>query len=382
MSGMQTCGQTVRAPAPFRPSGKATPRRQRMIVTKASKEPVNDMAQKAVAAFAAAALTLTPFAASATEGGIMPSRNRAEDNAARAFLDSKESKSPQVYDKTPEDKNSGNVDTDTVAGVQQADKRTPAGRMPKSDSNTEISFSEAAADLESQPTKKGPNASKAAENKLDPTAALKKAFDRSGPTNPAPAAWTGAASSLQVNVAAPDLNALINKAQSAGDKVAGAAKDAAGNPGGKLDKAVGGAKSAAGDAKQGVKDLKKQPNVAFWGDASSLQKNVVFGRGEAGTPRDQAEGAAQELKETAANPVQSAKNAANRTGQVAERVLSNPAGGPEKSKDAAQKLSDANSEIPRALAGGAQQAKDAVTSPASFSGFNESALQRNAGLEV
>jgi len=36
-----------------------------------------------------------------------------------------------------------------------------------------------------------------------------------------------------------------------------------------------------------VKDLKKQPNVAFWGDASGLQKNVVFGRGEVGTTRDQ-----------------------------------------------------------------------------------------------
>lgn len=36
-----------------------------------------------------------------------------------------------------------------------------------------------------------------------------------------------------------------------------------------------------------MKDLKKQPNVAFWGDASSLQKNVVFGRGEVGTTRDQ-----------------------------------------------------------------------------------------------
>lgn len=40
-------------------------------------------------------------------------------------------------------------------------QRTPAGRMPKSDSNTEISFGEAAANLESQPLKKGANASQA-----------------------------------------------------------------------------------------------------------------------------------------------------------------------------------------------------------------------------
>lgn len=53
-----------------------------------------------------------------------------------------------------------------------------------------------------------------AADKLDPTAALKKAFDRSGPTNPAPAAWTGDVSSLQINVATPDLNALINKVRS------------------------------------------------------------------------------------------------------------------------------------------------------------------------
>lgn len=47
--------------------------------------------------------------------------------------------------------------------------------------------------------------------------------------------------------------------------------------------------------------------------------------------------------------------AADRTGQVAERVFSNPAGGPEKSKEAAQKLADANAEVPRALASGAQK---------------------------
>ncbi len=47
--------------------------------------------------------------------------------------------------------------------------------------------------------------------------------------------------------------------------------------------------------------------------------------------------------------------AADRTGQVAERVLSNPAGGPEKSKEAAQKLADANAEVPRALASGARK---------------------------
>lgn len=43
-----------------------------------------------MAAFAAAAVALTPLAAVATEkGNIMPERNRAEDSAARAFMDSK-----------------------------------------------------------------------------------------------------------------------------------------------------------------------------------------------------------------------------------------------------------------------------------------------------
>lgn len=388
MSSMQTFVQSnVRTPVPFRAGGKATPRRQRMVVAKASQEPVNDVARKAVAAFAAAALTLTPFAASATESGIMPSRNRAEDNAARSFLDSKEKKGPQVQSRSS-DPNSGNVDTDTVAGVQQADKRTPAGRMPKADSNTEIGFDEAAADLQSQPTKRGSNsaASKQAEDKLDPAAALKKAFDRSGPTNPAPAAWTGDSTSLQVNIAAtPDLNGLIDKAAAAKDKAAGAAKSAVGgDAGGKLQGAAGDAKNALGSAKQGVKDLKKQPNVGFLGDASALQKDVVFGRGEVGTTTDQANKAGAEALDNIKDPARNIKNAADRAGQEAERVLSNPAGGPEKSKDAAQKLSNANSEIPRALAGGAQQAKDAIAnaSPTSFAGFDAIGLQHNAGLEV
>jgi hypothetical protein len=49
---------------------------------------VADVAKKAMAAFAAAAVALTPLAAGATEGGIMPSRNREEDKAARSFMDS------------------------------------------------------------------------------------------------------------------------------------------------------------------------------------------------------------------------------------------------------------------------------------------------------
>jgi hypothetical protein len=53
-----------------------------------SQEPLADVAKKAVAAFAAAAVALTPLAAGATGSGIMPSRNRAEDKAARSFLDS------------------------------------------------------------------------------------------------------------------------------------------------------------------------------------------------------------------------------------------------------------------------------------------------------
>ena len=47
-----------------------------------------DVAKKAMAAFAAAAVALTPLAAGATEGSIMPSRNREEDKAARSFMDS------------------------------------------------------------------------------------------------------------------------------------------------------------------------------------------------------------------------------------------------------------------------------------------------------
>lgn len=47
--------------------------------------------------------------------------------------------------------------------------------------------------------------------------------------------------------------------------------------------------------------------------------------------------------------------AADRTGQVAERVLSNPTGGPEQSKRAAAQLADANAEVPKALARGAQK---------------------------
>lgn len=57
-------------------------------------EPAGELAKKAVAAFAAAAVALTPLAASATGGGIMPSRNRAEDEAARSFMDSKGAERP------------------------------------------------------------------------------------------------------------------------------------------------------------------------------------------------------------------------------------------------------------------------------------------------
>ena len=56
--------------------------------TPAAQDPVADVAKKAMAAFAAAAVALTPLAAGATEGSIMPSRNREEDKAARSFMDS------------------------------------------------------------------------------------------------------------------------------------------------------------------------------------------------------------------------------------------------------------------------------------------------------
>lgn len=56
--------------------------------TLAAQDPVADVAKKAMAAFAAAAVALTPLAAGATEGSIMPSRNREEDKAARSFMDS------------------------------------------------------------------------------------------------------------------------------------------------------------------------------------------------------------------------------------------------------------------------------------------------------
>jgi hypothetical protein len=190
-----------------------------------------------------------------------------------------------------------------------------------------------------------------------------------------PVAFNG--SRLQVNVANPNPvpGGVADKDKASSAKVGDAGPDATGD-------ARGAAQGASGDAK--TIDAARKDKQALKGDVAfasrtGLQVNVsngVFGRGEVGTQTDQVNKAGQDIKDTAADPAQSIKNAADRTGQVAERVLSNPAGGPEKSKDAAEKLATANAAVPQALSGGAQKIKDAVTSPASFNIFASDSAER------
>jgi hypothetical protein len=291
-----------RSAAPFRSASQAVPRSRRTIVTKAAQDPVADVAKKAMAAFAAAAVALTPLAAGATEGSIMPSRNREEDKAARSFMDSQETKGTITPGRGQEDPNSGKLGSFFKAGgAAQADMRQAAGQRGDQEGpgKGSVGIGQKLQDLAGQATK-GPGGAGGNEalDKMDKAGAIGSASDRSKPVS-----WDGAA--LQVNV--------------------------------------------------GVN---------------------VFGRGETGTTTDQANAGVQDLKDTLTNPGQSAANAASRTQQEANRVLSNPTGGPEQSKRAAQQLSDANSEVPKALAGGAQKAKEAVTG-ASFNGFDVASLQHN-----
>jgi hypothetical protein len=180
----------------------------------------------------------------------------------------------------------------------------------------------------------------------------------------------------------PSFGGAADQAKGVADKAAGAAKGATGgNP---LEGAAGDAKNALGSLKQGGGDISTKP-VGSSGSTAGLQVNVgqtTFGRGETGTFKDQAQGAVDELKENASNPLQATKNAASRTGQEANRVLSNPAGGPEQSQRAAQQLADANAEVPRAISGGLAKAKEAITSPASFNPFDEAALRDGTALEA
>lgn len=163
---------------PFRAARPARQqqKQQHLVVAQAAKEP-NNVVKSTFAAIAAASIALSG-PAFATEGSIMPSRNRGEDNAARSFMDSKEKGGPAVQNRSSDPK-SGNVDSFDVGGMQQADSRQPAGKMPKSGPNSTVSTKDQAA---SQPPTRGPGAGGKADEKMDPTAALKFANTRTKPT--------------------------------------------------------------------------------------------------------------------------------------------------------------------------------------------------------
>lgn len=195
MQSQMTSQQCIRStPVPFRSSARVAPPRQRVVVAKAAQEPAQ-FVKGAVATFAAAAIALTPFSAGATEGGIMPSRNRDEDNAARAFLDSQEKKGPAVQSRST-DPNSGKLSPS--AGEPLETPRAQEGS--KKGPNTKNTVAEQVESFKQQKTK-GPGAGGKAEAKLDPGAVISEANKRS----PKPAAFVPGGSSLQVNVASTDV---------------------------------------------------------------------------------------------------------------------------------------------------------------------------------
>lgn len=340
------------SPAPFRATARSAARRQSVVV-RASQEP-NDTLKNAVAAFAAAAITLTPFTANATGSGIMPSRNRGEDNAARSFLDSQENKGPAVQSRST-DPNSGKVgpDADPI--------KTPASFAgPKKASNTPVPLEENVQKLKGlNPLGSNSPSAQKANSKLDREGALRSA--REGAASPVAFFRSAAAPSLQVNIGVPESLDEQRDAAKAAEK----SRDKSGDKAKAL---------RAQDVKKQEPDVpgqKENPSgkplqqQLSW-SPSSLQVNVgnstdVFGRGQVGTTKDQINQAGEELKENAANPGQAAKNAATRFDRAAGDVLSNPTGGAEQSKRAAAQLSDANAEIPKALAKGVSGVKDAVT---------------------
>lgn len=175
----------------------------------------------------------------ATGAGIMPERNRAEDTAARNFMDSQEKKGPAVQNRSA-DPNSGNVNTYDMGGVAQADARQPAGRYPKSDPNHVVSDEDQVASL---PASRGPGAGGKADEKLDPAAALKFANSRTKPV-----AYTFDTASLQVLVddqtfGRGEIGTMRDQVNNTADKV----KETAANPVQKAGQEATKAKRAADD---------------------------------------------------------------------------------------------------------------------------------------
>jgi hypothetical protein len=274
-------------------------------VTKAAQEPLADAAKKAVAAFAAAAVALTPLAAGATESGIMPSRNREEDKAARAFMDSQEKKGEITPGRGQEDPNSGKTGNFFQAGgAAQADMRQAAGQRGDQEGpgKGSVGIGQKLADLAGQATK-GPGGAggNQALDKMDKAGALGSASDRSKPVS-----WNGA--SLQVNVdqktfgrgetgtTTDQANAglqdlkdnLTNPGQSASNAASRVGQEAGrvlSNPTGGAEQSkraaqqLADANSAVPNAIQGgaqkVKDAVTGASFSF--DTASLQHNVRFG---------------------------------------------------------------------------------------------------------